>query len=149
MKVALAFTLTILISLAISSCDEDIPIERKIQTVLNEEIDAFNIHGVSASVIVPDRKIWDAVGGLSHDTVSIKPEMLFAIGSVTKNFVAALALKLAEENILSMEDPLSKWLPDFPYIDNKITIRQLLNHTRKFGMILKKTDQKYGPLRKF
>jgi len=129
MKVALAFTLTILISLAISSCDENIPIEKKIQTVLNEGIDAFNIHGVSASVIIPDRKIWDAVGGLSHDTVSIKPEMLFAIGSVTKNFVAALALKLAEENILSMEDPLSKWLPDFPYIDNKITIRQLLNHT--------------------
>ena len=129
MKVTKTIVFTVLITLAMSSCRENIPIEDRMQMTLNEEIDDFDIHGVSATVIFPDKKIWNGVSGYSYDTVSVKPEMLFAIGSVTKNFVAALALRLAEENILSLEDPLSKWLPNFPYIDNKITIRQLLNHT--------------------
>jgi len=69
------------------------------------------------------------VSGFSHDTVPIRKDMLFAIGSVTKNMVAALTLKRAEEGALSLDDPLSKWLPDYPNIDPSITIRQLLNHT--------------------
>jgi D-alanyl-D-alanine carboxypeptidase len=55
--------------------------------------------------------------------------MLFGTGSITKNFVAALTMKLAEEKILTLDDPLSDWLPAYPYIDGRITIRQLLNHT--------------------
>jgi D-alanyl-D-alanine carboxypeptidase len=55
--------------------------------------------------------------------------MLFSIGSATKTFTAATILQLAEENILSLEDSLCEWLPDYPSIDNTISIRQLLNHT--------------------
>ncbi|MBN2357373.1 beta-lactamase family protein [candidate division KSB1 bacterium] len=63
------------------------------------------------------------------DTDTIKPDMLFAIGSITKIFVAILTLKLVEEGKLSLEDPLSKWLPEHPHVNSEITIRQLLNHT--------------------
>lgn len=129
MKVTIVVVTTLLLSFFISSCEEYIPIENRMQNVLDEEIDDYNIHGVSVSIIFPDKKIWNGVSGFSYDTVSVKPEMLFAIGSVTKNFVSTLALKLAEENILALEDPLSKWLPDFPNIDHKISVRQLLNHT--------------------
>jgi len=87
------------------------------------------VRGVSAAVIFPDHKIWRGVSGISHDTVAIKSDMLFAIGSITKTFVATLTLKLVEERILSLEDPLSKWLPSYPHIDSTITIRRLLNHT--------------------
>lgn len=97
--------------------------------VINEGISQYDIKGISATVIFPNEKIWTAVAGFSHDTVSIKPDMLFAIGSITKNFVAALTLKLIEDNVLSLEDPLSKWLRSYPFVDEKITIRQLLNHT--------------------
>jgi len=55
--------------------------------------------------------------------------MLFAISSITKNFVAASTFKLIEEGILALDDPISKWLPPYNYIDSTITIRQLLNHT--------------------
>lgn len=55
--------------------------------------------------------------------------MLFSIGSITKNFVAALTLQMAEQGTLSLEDKLSAWLPAYPYIDSTIIIRQLLNHT--------------------
>ena len=55
--------------------------------------------------------------------------MRFAIASITKTFVAALILQLAEEGQLSLQDSLHRWLPDFRYIDANITIDQLLNHT--------------------
>jgi D-alanyl-D-alanine carboxypeptidase len=55
--------------------------------------------------------------------------MLFDIASVQKNFQAALALKLVEEGLLALDDPLEKWLPPYPNIDGKITIRQLLSLT--------------------
>ncbi len=55
--------------------------------------------------------------------------MLFAIGSITKNVVAALVLQLADEGVLTLNDSLYRWLPTYPFVDSTITVRQLLNHT--------------------
>ncbi len=52
----------------------------------------------------------------------------FQIGSVTKQFVAASILKLQEENKLSLEDDVTKYLPESP-IFKGIKIRDVLNHT--------------------
>jgi CubicO group peptidase (beta-lactamase class C family) len=53
---------------------------------------------------------------------------VFAIGSVTKQFVAASILMLAEEGKLKLSDPVGKWLPGLTAA-NRITVRQLLSHT--------------------
>ena len=58
----------------------------------------------------------------------VTPDTKFRIGSVTKNFTAAAILKLCDEGQLSVDDPLSKYLPDFPRGD-EVTIAQLMNHT--------------------
>jgi len=104
-------------------------LSNQLQNVLDSEINRHKVKGVSASIVFPDSSIWNGVSGISHDTVSIKPDMLFAIGSITKNFVATLTLKLAEEGKLSINDPVSKWLPPYNFVDSTIIIRQLLNHT--------------------
>jgi len=85
--------------------------------------------GISAAVIVPGEPIWLGTSGPSHDETPVSSDMLFAIGSITKNMVAALTLRLAGEGSLSLEDPLGRWLPEYPRIDGRVTIRQLLNHT--------------------
>ncbi|MFX0064383.1 MAG: serine hydrolase domain-containing protein [Candidatus Hermodarchaeota archaeon] len=87
--------------------------------------------GISTAVIFPDQDLWLGASGMSDpiNSVPITSDMLFYIGSITKNFMAALILKLSEEEKLSLEDPLHKWLPKYKNINSEITVRQLLNHT--------------------
>ncbi len=54
---------------------------------------------------------------------------VFEIGSITKQFTAVLALMLMEEGKLSLDDPVSKHIPDAPKTWEKITVRHLLFQT--------------------
>jgi len=105
------------------------PLEEKLQAVLDAGIIKHDTRGVSAAIVFPDGRVWTGTSGMSHESVLMQTDMVFGIGSVTKNFVAALTLQLVEEGVLSLDDPISKYLPPFPHVDGSITIRQLLNHT--------------------
>ncbi|MEA2558930.1 MAG: hypothetical protein QOH06_434 [Acidobacteriota bacterium] len=61
--------------------------------------------------------------------VPIQPDMVFEIGSVTKQFTAAAILLLAERGLLSVDDDVTRHLPDYPTHGQKITIDHLLTHT--------------------
>jgi D-alanyl-D-alanine carboxypeptidase len=56
-------------------------------------------------------------------------EQVFEIGSVTKQFTAVLALMLAEEGKLSLDDPLAKYIDGAPEHWRPITLCHLLSHT--------------------
>ena len=60
--------------------------------------------------------------------VPVTTETKFRIGSITKQFTASAILKLQEEGLLSVDDPLSKFLTDYPRGD-EVTIHHLLTHT--------------------
>lgn len=57
-----------------------------------------------------------------------RPEMAYSIGSVSKQFTTTAVLMLAEQGKLSLDDTVSKYIPDLTRA-NQITIRQLLSHT--------------------
>lgn len=124
----------------LTSCAPDKTLESKIQQLMDNTIARHGVHGASVAVIFPDGRLQTWVSGVSHESVMMHPDMLFGLGSVTKNCVSALTLKLVDEGLLSLEDPLSKWLPDFPHVDNGITIRQLLNHTSGLYMFWENDD---------
>ena len=56
------------------------------------------------------------------------PQTIFQLGSVTKQFTAAIILKLAEQGKLKLTDKLSRFYPTFINGDS-ITIHHLLSHT--------------------
>jgi len=58
----------------------------------------------------------------------LRPDSVFRIASITKQFTAAGLLTLVEAGKVSLDDPLSKYLPDYPG-GEAITLLQLLNHT--------------------
>jgi len=61
--------------------------------------------------------------------IPLQPEMIFRIGSVTKQFTAVAIMMLVEEEKLSLQDDITKFLSGFPQKGVKITIENLLTHT--------------------
>lgn len=55
------------------------------------------------------------------------PDTKYRIGSLTKQFTAALVMTLQEKGLLNVNDPVSKYLPDYPN-GGKITLHHLLTH---------------------
>ncbi len=53
----------------------------------------------------------------------------FRVGSITKTFVSTVALQLAAEGTLGLDDSIERWLPGLVPNGQAITLRQLLNHT--------------------
>jgi len=101
----------------------------KLQIALDLTLGSSNGVGLSAAVIMPDGETWSGVSGVSHGNTKITREMRFSAGSIEKMFAATTIMQLVQEGRLTLEDPLYKWLPAYPYVDTTITIRQLLNHT--------------------
>jgi len=95
--------------------------------------EAYPATGPGAAVIVVQdgKPILRKGYGLANVELSvpIAPEMVFRIGSVTKQFTAAAILKLVEAGKLSLSDEIGRFLPDFPTHGRKITVEQLLTHT--------------------
>ncbi|MBN2565290.1 MAG: beta-lactamase family protein [Candidatus Eisenbacteria bacterium] len=85
--------------------------------------------GLSAAVILPDGSVWTGTAGISSATEPMTPEMRFGLASVTKTYVAALVHQLADEGVLSLDDPIGQWVDGLGGIDPNITLEQLLHHT--------------------
>ena len=68
--------------------------------------------------------------GLANDEqdAPVTVDTKFQIASLSKSFTAAAILRLRERGDVSLDDRLSRFLPDFPRGD-EITIHQLLVHT--------------------
>lgn len=56
-------------------------------------------------------------------------ETVYEIGSLTKQFTAAIVMRLVDAGSLSLDDPIAKHLPDYPTQGHRVTVRHLLNHT--------------------
>jgi len=61
--------------------------------------------------------------------VPISPETIFHMASVSKQFTAFSIILLAQQGKLNLDDDIHKYLPWFSGVKDKITIRNLLNHT--------------------
>lgn len=61
--------------------------------------------------------------------VKVEPDMVFRLGSITKQFTAVSILMLAEQGKLSLSDDITKFFPDYPTKGRTITVEHLLTHT--------------------
>jgi CubicO group peptidase (beta-lactamase class C family) len=95
------------------------------------QMDAHRIPGVSLMIIQDGKPVKTAAYGLANLelNVPVKPETVFEIGSITKQFTAAGILLLAQDGKLSVDDRITAHLPGVPSTWTNITIRHLLTHT--------------------
>jgi len=59
----------------------------------------------------------------------LTPGTVLRLGSITKQFTAVAILMLAEEGKLALNDPITRFFPDYPTQGKVITVEHLLTHT--------------------
>jgi D-alanyl-D-alanine carboxypeptidase len=101
-----------------------------LNSLLTQQRNSLNIPGMTAAIIFPDGSIWSAARGYAQISGSKSASIYtpFVVGSMSKTFVAATIMQLVDDGTLSLDDPLSDWLPSYPNA-GAITLKMLLNHT--------------------
>lgn len=94
---------------------------------------SYDADGPGAVVIVVDdgKVVYEAGHGLAdiETGVPITPDTVFRYASITKQFTAATILQLVAEGKVSLDAPLTDYIPEYPQPGGSATVRQLLNHT--------------------
>ncbi len=91
-----------------------------------------NQPGIAVGIFRGGKTLYSEGFGFSNldDNVVVTPHTVFETASVSKQFTAACIYLLEMEGLLALDDPIQRFLPDFPtYPEGVITIRHLLHHT--------------------
>ena len=101
----------------------------ELQAILDDNLGRARTRGATLTVHLPERGTFVAASGVRQVSglVPMLPRTRFRVGSITKTFVAATALRLEEEGVWSLDDTVASYLPDLG-LDPTITLRQLLQH---------------------
>ena len=99
--------------------------------ILMSEVFKADGPGAVALLVKDDRVLYRKAFGRSNLELGIKmkPDNIFRIGSITKQFTAAAILKLSEEGKLNLDDDITKYIKDYPTGGHQISIKHLLTHT--------------------
>src|SRR5207253_496652 len=102
----------------------------ELQDALDDTLVRSGAPGAQAAVAMPNGPLWVGASGWADvdERRPFTPDTLFPIASITKTYTATVMMKLVEEGVLSLDDPLSRWVPGFPHAEG-VTIEQLLDHT--------------------
>src|SRR5215813_9380992 len=103
----------------------------KVDDYVKAEMQKQHVPGLSLAVI-KDGKIIKLEGyGLANIELNVpaKPETVFKIGSVSKQFIASGIMILVDEGRISLDDKISKFLDGSPETWKDINVRHLLTHT--------------------
>ncbi|MFN3299564.1 MAG: serine hydrolase domain-containing protein [Sediminibacterium sp.] len=106
-----------------------------VDSFIDAKMKESGLIGIAAAVIVDNKVIWSNGYGYA-DIARKKPfttKTIMNVGSIAKPFVGVSLMQLAEENIISLDEDINKYLPFKvvnPYFPNeKITLRNIATHS--------------------
>ena len=104
---------------------------RKLDSLAGSGVLENRAAGIAAAVVRGnDTLLFKGYGKANVEwSIPMPVDAMFEIGSITKQFTAVAILQLRDEGKLSLDDEITKWLPDFDMRGNKVTLRRLLDHT--------------------
>jgi CubicO group peptidase (beta-lactamase class C family) len=131
-------------------------LDAELAAKLDGAIDAWaSKDGVGAVVMIArdGKLVYQHAAGFAdrEAKVAMRTDTQFRLASMTKPIVSAAALALVDQRVLSLDDPVTRWLPQFrpKLADGRepvITVRHLITHTSGLGYsFLEEND---GPLHK-
>ncbi len=95
------------------------------------ELARQKIPGLSLAILRGDRVVLARGYGLANVELRVpaSDSTIYQSGSLGKQFTAAAVVRLSEEGRLSLDDKITKWLPEGRGVWDSVTVRHLLTHT--------------------
>ncbi len=102
----------------------------KIDTVANKVLEDTGVPSASIAIVQKGQIVYTSAYGKARlePLTPAAPQMRYSVGSISKQFTAASILLLQQQGKLSIDDPVSKYVPGLTRGD-EVTIRMLLSHT--------------------
>lgn len=102
----------------------------KIDAAVNQVLSTTKVPSASIAIVKDGRIAYLQAYGLGRlsPPMEATAQMQYPIGSISKQFTAAAVLLLAQQGKLTLDDPVSKYLPDLTRA-SAVTLRMLLSHT--------------------
>lgn len=106
-------------------------LDARIASGVNTEILARGVPGASVAVLRDGTMLVDRAWGVASvaTSASATAATTYPVGSVSKQFTAALLLKQVDRGRLALSDPIGRYLQGLTPEVGAVTIEQLLNHT--------------------
>lgn len=110
------------------------PVDRVSDAGLQAAVDQLVDGDMATGALVRFRdgdETWTGAAGVADrvEGGEVDPLGYFRIGSVTKTFVATVALQLVDERRLALDDPIETHLPGLVPNGDQMTVRQILDHS--------------------
>ena len=99
-----------------------------IDSAAEKALKTTGVPAASIAIVRDGRIVYTHAYGTQRAGVPARTEARYKIASISKQFTAAALLLLAEDGKLSLDDPVSKYLPDLTRA-HEVKLRQLLSHT--------------------
>jgi CubicO group peptidase (beta-lactamase class C family) len=96
----------------------------------------LKLRAVVVRVTQDGRDVWTGALGPSMTGVPARPDMRFRAGSVAITYMGTILLQLADEKKVSLDDRISRWLPEVPHA-GEITLRMLGDSTSGYQDFVK------------
>ena len=95
------------------------------------DLDRTNSPGCALAVIKDGRIVYSRGYGMAdlEHGIANRPETVFYIGSVSKQFVTMCILLLEEKGLIGLDDDVRKYFPELPDYGHTITVSNLIHHT--------------------
>ena len=126
------YSIALGLCLLVTCSDQPLPSwEARIDAFISSELTAKEIPALSITIVDGDQVAWTKGYGKAASEMPATSQTVYRAASVSKLFTALAVMQLVEDSLLSLDEPITSWLPDFapnnPY-DAPITLRQLLSH---------------------
>ncbi len=99
-----------------------------IRTQLQDLKTSSKVKALLATVRVGDQEVLTVALGDSMTNVPATPDMQVRIGGISQTFIGTVLMRLVEKGQISLDDKISKWMPDLLAAD-KVTVGMLISNT--------------------
>jgi CubicO group peptidase (beta-lactamase class C family) len=120
------------IAVATGALAQDSATHARYEAALDAAMAKYPLKAVLIGISESGEDPWLAARGETMTGVPATPDMHFRSGAVAITYLGVLLLRLAEQGVVALDDPVAKWFPDYPNADS-VTLEMLIHNTSGYA----------------